>query len=162
MREYSAGWLDAMEKEAAFRKTIMAYQTDTDKGTIKRDILTAFQRNSIVDGRIVFDGGDADLIVTRLMSEGYFLSHIIELVWRELVGQVFEGRDEAAAWAVDALARLEKRQKAELRLEMSELVFEHAERQKEDELALRLGERLLREMGYEEERGMYAEKYIEE
>ena len=42
------------------------------------------------------------------------------------------------------------------------VVFEHAERQKEDEVVLYLGERLLCEMGYEEERGMYAEKYIEE
>ena len=96
MQHYSAEWLDAMAKEDAFRTAIAAYQMNTDTDTIKKDILTAFQHNSIVDGVAVFDNRHSDLIVTRLMSEGYFRSHIIELVWRELVGLVFRGRDEAA------------------------------------------------------------------
>ena len=83
--EQSVEWLSLLEKEEAFRKAVGQWNQTVDSEVQKNDILRS------LDDRI------GQLMVTRLMNEGYNNTEVVEAVWEKLVYLVFYGNVSVSA-----------------------------------------------------------------
>lgn len=149
-RATSASWNALMIAEENFRKHIGEYNNNTSFEEQVKDVLASF------NDRIGM------LITTRLMSEGYFKTELIERVWKELVEIVLLGNFSASHWAINALKRIPVDRRVKYKEELIMLVFTSAKKETlakdPDDISIKFGYQLLQELNYEEV-AVYEKKY---
>lgn len=149
MSGYSKEWVDLMQKEEAFRKAVGHYNLKVSAEIHKKDIEQALNDRK------------HRLIVTRLMSEGYFPPETIEQVWEQLVYLVFYGDMSTSAWSVSALQKMSYTKQQLYCDEISRLALVYADKEKHDDIALMFGLQLLYKLGNKETLKQYIEKFKE-
>lgn len=145
--EQSVEWLSLLEKEEAFRKAVGQWNQTVDSEVQKNDILRS------LDDRI------GQLIVTRLMNEGYNNTEVVEAVWEKLVYLVFYGNVSVSAWAASALIKIPHVRKNEYRDDLALLAIEYADIERNDDIALYNGLDLLYKFNCKEAVIQYIDKF---